>query len=130
MTNNKKLILGVFTIFPAAYLLFFFGFIFIQLIFSAPGSSQSLDGFAILAIVHGINMLFIPVLLFIYIKNVFNNPRISSDKRTMWTIVILMGNIFAMPIYWYLNIWKSENTPAPLAKKHIMSTLFFITFFI
>ena len=34
--------------------------------------------------------------------------------KALWAIVLFLGNIFAMPVYWYLYIWKgsqSENSP-------------------
>ena len=48
-------------------------------------------------------------LLFIYIKNVFKNERISQDKKALWVVVLFFGNFIAMPIYWYLYIWKEPK---------------------
>jgi len=47
--------------------------------------------------------------LFIYIKNVFKNERISQDKKALWVVVLFLGGFVAMPIYWYLYIWKEPK---------------------
>jgi len=31
---------------------------------------------------------------------------IDKDKKVLWAVVIFMGSMIAMPIYWYLYIWK------------------------
>jgi hypothetical protein len=38
--------------------------------------------------------------------NVFRNDQVEKDKKVLWAVVIFMGNMIAMPIYWYLYIWK------------------------
>jgi hypothetical protein len=56
--------------------------------------------------IHLLIMIDILVLLIIYIKDVFKNENIEESKRTLWAIVLFFGNLFAMPVYWHLNIWK------------------------
>jgi hypothetical protein len=46
------------------------------------------------------------VLFVIYLKDVFNNKYIEESKRVLWVLVLFFGNMIAMPIYWYINIWK------------------------
>jgi hypothetical protein len=50
--------------------------------------------------------------------NVFRNDRVDKDKKVLWAVVLFMGNMIAMPIYWYLYIWREVPTagsPAPSA---------------
>jgi hypothetical protein len=44
-----------------------------------------------------------------YMVNVFRNDRVDKDKKVLWAVVIFMGNMIAMPIYWYLYIWREET---------------------
>jgi hypothetical protein len=60
-------------------------------------------------------MLAIMALTVFYIVNVFRNERVDKDKKVLWAVVLFMGNMIAMPIYWYLYIWKEPAvTSAPL----------------
>jgi hypothetical protein len=44
--------------------------------------------------------------------NVFRNERVNNDKKVLWAVVLFMGGMIAMPIYWYLYIWRDEKGPA------------------
>ena len=65
--------------------------------------------------IHILTMLLMFALTAFYIVNVFRNERVNKDTKVLWAIVIFMGSIIAMPIYWYLYIWPedSHKTPAP-----------------
>ena len=49
------------------------------------------------------------VLLFIYIRDVFKNDKVAQDKKALWAVVLFMGGVIAMPIYWYFYIWKEPE---------------------
>jgi hypothetical protein len=114
MTRNRKLLLGIATIWPFIYLVVFF-IVFIGIfIYSVSMRSQSGAnssdlpglGFMVFFALHLITMLWILALTIFYVINVFQNDRVDKDKKTLWAVVIFLGNIFAMPIYWYLYIWR------------------------
>ncbi|NLG84554.1 MAG: hypothetical protein GX493_08130 [Firmicutes bacterium] len=44
-----------------------------------------------------------------YIVNVFNTDLVDKDKKALWAVVLFFGNIIAMPIYWYLYIWREPK---------------------
>jgi hypothetical protein len=54
-------------------------------------------------------MLWIFILLGIYVVNVFKNDHVSKDKKALWAVVLFLGNVIAMPVYWYLYIWKEDD---------------------
>jgi hypothetical protein len=61
-------------------------------------------------------MLVIAALTVFYIVNVFRNERVVKDQKVLWAVVLFLGNVMAMPIYWYLYIWKDglpAGTPSP-----------------
>ncbi len=55
-------------------------------------------------------MLWIFGLLAFYITNVFRNPGVRSDVKPLWAVVLFLGSFVAMPVYWYLYIWKDAPT--------------------
>lgn len=46
------------------------------------------------------------ILVGIYIGHVFKNPAIAADKRALWAVVLFFGNVIAMPVYWFLYVWR------------------------
>ena len=123
MSISKKIILGIATFWPTFYIIIFFLFVLSQFFtaFSIGkfGTAPNVI-FKIFPIIFGLHFLTIIlmiVLLFTYIRNVFNNKRIAQDKKTLWIIVLFFGNFIAMPIYWYLYIWKEPQKEQLLEQK-------------
>lgn len=111
MSKTLKLLLGIVTFWPAAYMVLFFGFIFSTIFFISGGDGENLGPpFAIIFILHFLTMLVIAALTVFYIVNVFRNERVEKDKKVLWAIVLFLGNVVAMPIYWWVYIWKAESS--------------------
>ncbi len=94
-------------------MIFFFVVIFSS-IFFMPSDGSSEGGalpilFMVIFPLHLLTMLLIMGLTVFYIVNVFRNDRVDKDKKVLWAVVIFMGNMIAMPIYWYLYIWREET---------------------
>ncbi len=110
MTRGKAIALGIFSFLPILYILSFIGLFFILMLSFVLGN----DGepsymqyiFPVMFVLHISFMLLAWVLIAIYIINVFKNDLVDKDKKALWAVVLFLGNIFAMPIYWYLYIWK------------------------
>jgi len=96
---------------PIFYMVFFFVFVLSQILASFPsGPSQEMpDGFLLIFPLHFFTMILMVVLLVIYIKNVFRNDRVAQDKKALWAVVLFIGNMIAMPIYYYLYIWREPE---------------------
>ena len=106
MEKPGKVALGAATLWPFLYMVIFFGFIFSSILFS-PGTGPGFPAaFAVLFALHIFTMLLIMGLSIFYIVDVFRNNRVDKDKKALWAVVIFLGNMIAMPIYWYLYIWK------------------------
>lgn len=112
-----KVLLGILSLWPVAYMVLFFLVIFSTVLFlPEPGSSGPPPLIALIFPLHLLTMLVVVGLMVFYIVDVFKNKRIENDKKALWAIVLFMGNMLAMPVYWYLFIWKSAApavTPAP-----------------
>jgi hypothetical protein len=122
MNKPAKLLIGAATLWPVLYMFFFFAMIFMSffLISTSGGQGSGLPfPFQIIVPLHLLTMLVIMGLTIFYMVDVFRNERIDKDKKVLWAVVLFLGNIIAMPIYWYLYIWKefpkSQPQPLPLA---------------
>lgn len=43
-----------------------------------------------------------------YLTHVLRS-RFKTDEKALWALVLLMANAFAMPVYWYLYIWRKQD---------------------
>jgi hypothetical protein len=115
MTRIKAITLGVFTVWPFVYMLLFIGF---AIIFpfvhasSMKGRSDSILFFIIFPL-HILTILEIFVLLAIYIHDLYHTKHVPEDKKTLWAVVLFMGNFVAMSVYWYHYIWTPTKSYLP-----------------
>lgn len=58
------------------------------------------------------SMALMLALMALYIVHVFRTDRVPADKKALWAVVLLLGNLFAMPIYWYFYIWPRADEGA------------------
>jgi hypothetical protein len=103
MTKGKALTLAAFTLWPFLYMIFFISIIMFG-IYGKSGPNMQM-----IFPLHLFTMLEILILMVIYITNVYNNHRVPYDKRTLWVVILFLGNLYAMPVYWYLYIWKKHR---------------------
>lgn len=120
MSKPAKVALGLATLWPLLYMFIFMGF-GVYMVLSdinqteggrAQGVKEVPPEFIAIMVLHMITILWMFALLAIYIYNVFNNDMVDKDKKALWAVVLFLGNMIAMPIYWYLYIWP-ENKPQP-----------------
>jgi hypothetical protein len=108
-----KILLLAATLWPVIYMFLFFGFM-ITMVISMPkgGSAGTGPGswFVGLFVVHMMTILWIFALMAYYIVNVFRNDRVAKDQKVLWLIVVFMGGFIAMPVYWYLFIWRDPQS--------------------
>ena len=117
-------LVGVFTAWPFVYMIIFLAYFISGPFMRGGGPSTEPDGafksFQVLLAVHIGTMLIMAALLVFYIVHVFKNPAIAGDKRALWAVVLFMGNVIAMPVYWFLYVWReparSVVLPPPLPR--------------
>ena len=115
MSKSAKIVLGFLTILPLIYFVVFISYVVVTISGAlrsggAPGDLPIFPNFYVLFVLHMIVMILLIGLTIFYIVNVFRNDRVHENRKVLWAVVLFMGNIFAMPIYWYLHIW-SEPKP-------------------
>lgn len=116
MKKSTKILLGLATLWPFAYMILFFLFIFSSILFMPTAGGEQSEAplfFVVLIPLHLLTMLWIMGLTVFYMVNVFRNDRVDKDKKVLWAVVIFMGSMFALPIYWYLYIWKEPAGSLP-----------------
>ena len=112
MTKGKALFIAFLTVWPFIYAILFFVLMAVLVISSAgrnPPGDLPLP-FIIVFLIHGATMLLTMGMTAYYIYHVFTTERVHKDQKALWAVVLFLGNIFAMPIYWYLYIWKPLQT--------------------
>jgi hypothetical protein len=113
MRKSSKLLLAGATVWPFFYMVLFFAFVLFMVFVNANGSEPPPVLLFLIFPLHFLTMLLIFGLTVFYIVNVFRNDRVVKDMKVLWAVVIFLGNIIAMPIYWYLYIWR--ETPSASA---------------
>jgi hypothetical protein len=113
LNQVRRYLLLVATLWPIAYMLFFFAVVGIAAAAGGGDPDNELSvPFAVLIALHLFTMLVTLALIVIYVIDVFRNPRVDPDHRVLWLILILLGGIIAMPVYWWLHL-----RPSPAATR-------------
>ncbi len=116
MKKTSKILLGVATLWPLVYVMLFF--LLVASFFFAASRGPARGGplpdlFFIIFPLHFLMMLLSMGLTVFYMVDVFRNERVNKDQKVLWAIVLFMGNMIAMPVYWYLYIWpEGKELPA------------------
>ncbi len=53
------------------------------------------------------------LLLFFHVHFLYTNERVGRFGRIAWTVLLLLGNVLALPAHWYLYMWR--RPPRPLS---------------
>ena len=115
MNLNKpvKIFLGIVSCIPFLYLIFFFGFIAFTFMstFSNPSVSKTVfNFFPVIFVLHMSMILLMFALIVFYIVYLFQTDRVGQDKKVLWAVILFLGGMIAMPIFWYLYVWKPADT--------------------
>jgi len=109
MQKSTKIFLGAATLWPVIYMFIFMLFV-VSSVFFAPSDGNAFPAaFLVIFALHLLTMLLGLALTVFYIVDVFRNERVEKDKKPLWAVVIFLGSMIAMPIYWYLFIWKEPS---------------------
>jgi hypothetical protein len=95
MTKKNAMILGFFTI------LFFFFSILYRFVIFASIIVRDTNMYDSLYLIHSVIII---LFLIIYIIDALKNIR--ESEKTSWLLILYVGDLITMPIYWYMNIWK------------------------
>jgi hypothetical protein len=117
MSKQRKIILGILSFLPLLFIVIYFVFFFSMFASGFRESAQGggppvflLNNMNGLSITMGLLVITSLGLLIYYIIHVMNNTRLDSSGRLVWLLIVLLANVVAYPIYWYLEVWKSPAT--------------------
>ncbi len=96
------------TFVPLVYLIFFMVTMAVSVV-SDPQSGPDPTLFKVLFLLHLLCMLWLWALIAFYLVYLFKSAAIPKDQRTLWTILLLFFNMFAMPVFWFLYIWPESR---------------------
>jgi hypothetical protein len=110
MTLSKptKLLVLLLTILPVIYMVLFFVNIGLTLN-SSTKDDLIFKHFGIFMAVHLCVMALMMALLVFYVVFLFKTSRVRPDLKALWAVVLFFGGPIAMPIFWYLYVWKERE---------------------
>ena len=108
MNRPTKLALGAVTVWPVLC----FGLLFVAL---APSSSPDGQGthlppamfVAMFYLLAGSLLLGLIALPIFYVVHALRH--LPSAQQARWIVLLLIGQVVTMPLYWYLKIWKAHD---------------------
>ena len=113
MTRPAKIVLGVATIWPVVFLGAFIS-VMIGMAVLEANRMVSLQNVGPIVFAAAFGLYFLTmagmlVLMVIYIVHIVRNKRFDVEKKVLWAAVIVFAGIFAMPVYWYLYVWREPE---------------------
>jgi hypothetical protein len=82
---------------------------------SQPASPRFPIGIIALFGAHILTIFLIMGLLPLYIILAVKRDRLDQTMKIIWVVLICMVGMFAMPVYWYLYIWREPPVSQPSA---------------
>jgi hypothetical protein len=110
LSKPLKIVIGIATIWPIIYMPIFFIFFFRMFILSTSSEMSGFpQEFMVIIPLHIFTVLSGMILYLVYILDLINTDRIDKDKKTLWGLLLIFLGMIAMPIYWYLFVWKTPQ---------------------
>lgn len=107
ISRPGAILLGGATLLPFLYMIAFAGFVFSPQMLRTLDSN---DAFQRLFLIHIAATLAIMGLIAFYVVYLYRTPHVPADKKALWAVILFMANMFAMPLFWYLYVWKPLRT--------------------
>lgn len=113
LSRPVKLLVAALTVWPIVYILVFFAFAAMFILWAPlPGGSgtdsQPPAAFLAFFAAHLGTMFLTFGLSAFYVIYLFKTDRVPQDKKALRAVVLLLGNVMTMPVFFYLYIWPDE----------------------
>jgi len=102
----------VLTLAPWAYFVFFFAHFMAKLPMDPSAAAPPAEFFQAFNTIFRLQLIIMASLiglLVFYIVHVFRTDRVPADKKALWAVVLFLGHLLAMPVYWYLYMWPKSD---------------------
>src|ERR1700741_863120 len=103
-SSPVRLLAGVATLLPWAYMLYFFN----QMSPLPSPQSISTEEFHRFFRIHLMVTFIIFAILAGFIIYLFRTDRVPQSKKALWAVVLFMGNMVSMPVFWYLYVRPAQ----------------------
>jgi hypothetical protein len=101
-------LIGIASVLPLVYLVYF---VWHVTSLEPPGLMR----FETLLSLHLLTVsLIVVVLTVVYLVMVYRSALVPQDRRTFWAVVLFMGNVFALPVFWYVFLWRPASSERAL----------------
>lgn len=104
MKKSIAILWGLLTFLPFIYFIYFASVV--SGLEPAQNAVEAEAEFNSIFRLHVLNMLLIASLIISYIVYLFKTDRVAKDKKALWAVVLFIGNMFAMPVFWFLYVWR------------------------
>lgn len=111
LSKSSKIAIIAATLLMPIYLVLFMTQIFMDM-GDASGESFLFRHFEVFFAIHGFVMLLQFVLIVFYIVYLFKTSRVPAEQKALWAIVLFMGAPVAMPVFWFLYVWREPGVAA------------------
>ena len=111
LSKPIKLAVAAATVWPFVYFVLFMATIATSFFWMLPPPGSKAPGtgpflaFGLLFAAHFVTMFLTMALLLFYIVFLFKTDRVRQDKKALWAAVLFLGNMFAMPVFFYIYVW-------------------------
>lgn len=105
MSKSVRISWGLLTLLPIVYFLFFISFV-TSIDHSQPAADLE-EQFKNVFKLHIVTMVLMVALIASYIVYLFKSGVVPKDKKALWCVVLVAGNMFAMPLFWFFYVWRA-----------------------
>lgn len=115
LNNPAKIILGVLSFIPPLFAITILGLIVSNFFFMSFSENPEMP----LMLFSYLSKLF-PYIFFVailalglfvfYIVHIIQNSFFDTEKRILWIAIMFFAYGIAIPIYWYVHIWKQRSS--------------------
>lgn len=115
LSRTTSAIIGVLTGLPLVYAFTFVTYLIPRLFFLGSSGERAnpsyFELFRLTFALHGAMILLTLGLLTFYVVFVYRAEAVPVSRKPLWTIVLVLGSIIAMPVFWYLYLWRRQSSP-------------------
>ncbi|MHC4281870.1 MAG: hypothetical protein ACYSWZ_02690 [Planctomycetota bacterium] len=113
LSDTTRKILGVLTVWHVVYVVIFFLYFFVEILafqFNLIDKFMNSIFNKYFFKFHFLSSLNFLGLWVFYIVYLFKTDRVPKDKKALWAAVILLGHMFAVPVFWYFYVRKKPES--------------------
>jgi hypothetical protein len=79
--------------------------------FASSAEEELIVPGVVLVGLHALAVILTIAAFIFFVSHIYRNDRLSDQQKSLWTTIVLLGNVFAIPFYWWLYIWRGPTVP-------------------